>query len=179
MSGPSASAAPHRTITQAQNLQSVVPAQSTPLAASVQSAADQWKATPPLFLPPNPPPNNPSPLPSSSLTSLYPLLQQSQAALPWQVSQPAMGSTNDRRVAKALLHRTQESSPFGTARGSSHPRASRRGYPVHNTTKPDKGKGRSAPTDTFEDEVRLSILLMPTPVIMNISLDFFFCLSNS
>ena len=176
MSGSSASAAPHRTITQAQTLQSVVPAQSTPLAASVQSAADQWT---PLFLPPNPPPINPSPLPSSSLTSLYPLLQQSQAALPWQVSQPAMGSTNDRRVAKALLHRTQESSPFGTARGSSHPRASRRGYPVHNTTKPDKGKGCSAPTDIFEDEVQLAILLMSTPVIMNISLDFFYCLSNS
>ena len=60
--GPS-SAAPHRTITQAQTLQSAIPALSTPLAASMQSAADQWKATPPLFLPPNPPPN-PSPLPS-------------------------------------------------------------------------------------------------------------------
>ena len=69
MSCAPASAAPHRTITQAQTLQSAIPAQSTPLAASMQSAADQWKATPPLFLPPNPPPN-PSPLPSIVFGSL-------------------------------------------------------------------------------------------------------------
>ena len=69
--GPS-SAAPHRTITQAQTLQSAIPAQSTPLAASVQSAADQWKATPPLFLPPNPPPN-PSPLVDWSQLQFKPL----------------------------------------------------------------------------------------------------------
>jgi len=157
------------TITQGQTIQSAAPAQNTPLAlaASVQSAV-QWKAAPALLPTPKPPPipGLPAPLPSSSLTSLYPLLQQSQAAVPWQASQPAMGSTNDRRVAKAILHRTQESSPFGTARGSSHPRASRRGYPVHNTIKPDKGKGRSAPTEPFEEEVRLSILLLPTPVRM-------------
>ena len=124
-SGAPASSAPYTTITQVQTLQSDLPVQSTPLAASVPSAAVQWKATPILLLPPNPPPlANPSPLPSSSLTSLYPLLQQSQAAVRWQVSQPAMGSTNDRHVAKALLHQTQESGPFGTARGSSHPRDS-------------------------------------------------------
>jgi hypothetical protein len=144
----------------------------------MQSAAVQRKATgtPSLLPTPNPPhnPGPPTPFPSSSLTSLYPLLQQSQPAVPWQVSQPVMGSTNDRRVAKAILHRTQESSPFGTARGSSHPRASRRGYPVHNTIKPDKGKGRSAPTETFEEEVRLAVLLLPTPVSMNFKLSSHF-----
>jgi hypothetical protein len=152
-------------MTQAQTIQPAAPAQSAPLAASMQSAV-QRQATPAPVLPtPKPPsiPGLPTPLPSSSLSSLYPLLQQSQAAVPWQASQPAMGSTNDRRVAKAALHRTQGSSLFGTATGSSHPRASRRGYPVHNT-KPDKGKGRSTSTETFGEEVRLAILLLPTPV---------------
>lgn len=142
-------------------IQSAPPAQSSQLAATGSLQPVVQALLPTL-------PGLPTPTPSSSLSSLYPLLHQSKSAVPWQASQPAMGSTNDRRVAKAILHRTQESSPFGTARGSSHPRASRRGYPVHNTTKPDKGKGRSALTETFEKEVRFAILLLPTPVSMNI-----------
>ena len=173
---PPASAASRTTVTQARTIQPTAPAQSAPPAASGVQSTVHWPAAPAMLPTPKPPliPGLPTPLPSSSssLSSLYPLLQQSQAAVPWQASQPAMGSTNDQRVAKAILYRPQGPSPFGTARGSSHPRTSRRGYPVHNTTKPDKGKGRSVPIETFGEEVQLSILLLSTPVSWTYYLTF-------
>ncbi|KDR72708.1 hypothetical protein GALMADRAFT_158886 [Galerina marginata CBS 339.88] len=103
--------------------------------------------------------------PSSSLSSIYPLLQQSDnaAAATWQASKPTFGTANDRRVSKVRDHRPQGSTPFGTASGSMHPRPSRRGYPVH-STKAEKGKGRVILGESIGEGVHFTFLLLPTPI---------------
>lgn len=80
-----------------------------------------------------------------------------------------MESTNDRRVAKALLHQkgggvAPKGSLFGPQAGSSAPRVSRNGYPVYEK----KGKGKHVTmqqprTQTF------TMVMYPYPVRCQLS----------
>jgi hypothetical protein len=88
----------------------------------------------------------------------FPLVpHQASPAVPWSLSLPAPSeTTNQRRMTKAVAHRAPGASMFGRAIGSSMPRSSRRGFPVH------KGKMKEAMPPP--SNVTIDFIIYPHPV---------------